>query len=95
MPVVTFHPSARSFDVLEGSSLLRAARRAKVAIASSCRGTGACKACRVQILAGAEHLSPLTEKERRAIVELAFANDERLACMARVHGPVTITTSYW
>lgn len=95
MPVVTFSPSGRTFAVLAGSSLLRAARRARVPIASSCRGEGVCKACRVRILRGADNLSPQSEVERAAAVDADLDPDERLACLARVLGPVVITTSYW
>lgn len=88
---VRFEPSGRIFVVKKGGSLLRAARRARLPLASSCRGIGICLACRVQILEGAENLSPLTDRERSA----ALPEGERLACMACVFGPVTITTSYW
>jgi len=88
---VRFEPSGRTFVVKKGGSLLRAARRARLPLASSCRGTGICMACRVQILEGSENLSPLTDRERAA----GLHDQERLACMALVYGPVTITTSYW
>lgn len=89
--VVRFEPSGRTFVVKTGGSLLRAARRARLPLASSCRGIGICLACKVQILEGAENLSPLTERERAA----GLHDQERLACMAQVYGPVTITTTYW
>jgi len=95
MPVVTFLPSGRTFNVIAAGSLLRAARRARIPIASSCRGEGVCKACRVRILQGAENLSPPSDLERAAAHDAAFDDDERLACLTRVLGPVAITTSYW
>jgi 2Fe-2S ferredoxin len=91
MPLVTFLPSARSVDVGVGDSLLSAARRASLPIASSCRGIGICDACRVQVLTGSGELSPATSHELGA----RLAPDERLACQARVNGPVKVTASYW
>ena len=88
---VRFEPQGRSFRVLQGASLLRAALRARLPLASSCRGSGACQACLVRVLQGAEHLSAPSSRELAAGIQ----GDERLACMARVHGPVTITTYYW
>lgn len=95
MPVVTFLPSGRTFNVLHGSTLLRAAIRARVPIASSCRGTGACKACRVRVLDGASNLSLPEERERQVAFAAGLDDDERLACFARVLGPVSISTTYW
>ncbi|MBI5531223.1 MAG: (2Fe-2S)-binding protein [Deltaproteobacteria bacterium] len=90
-PVVRFEPWGRVFVVKRGGSLLRAARRARLPISSSCRGEGICLACRVRVLQGAENLSPPAARETAA----GMGGDERLACMACVFGPVTITTSYW
>lgn len=95
MPVVTFLPSARAFNVLAGGSLLRAARRARLPIASSCHGQGVCKACRVRVLAGAQSLSAPSAVELDALAHGELDADERFACLAHVLGPVTITTSYW
>jgi len=89
--VVSFEPAGRSFAVKKGGSLWRAALRARLPIASSCRGQGACKACRVRVLSGQENLNALTPRESG----LGLEPGERLACMTEVHGPVTITTPYW
>ncbi len=91
MPTVTFTPSLRSVEVDAGSTVLEAARRAGLPMATSCRGVGLCEACRVSVTEGAANLGETTESERAA----GLATDERLGCQATVHGPVTITTSYW
>ena len=90
-PVVRFEPWGRTFVVKRGGSLLRAARRARLPIASSCRGTGICLACRIRVLEGSENLTERTDRE----LATGMGPDERLACMACVEGPVTITASYW
>jgi ferredoxin len=43
------------------------------------------------VLDGAANLSEVSRREQAA----GLSSTERLACMALVHGPVTITTSYW
>jgi len=91
MPIVTFAPAGRSVEVAPGGTILAAARRAGLPLASSCRGVGVCDACRVRVLSGGGHLSPPTEAERG----VALAQDERLACQACVEGPATVGTSYW
>ena len=78
-------------DVDVESTLLSAARRAGVPLASSCRGAGICDACRVRVVEGGDLLSELTERER----ESPLGPGERLACQAVVLGPVTVTTGYW
>jgi 2Fe-2S ferredoxin len=95
MPRVTFHPSGKCFDVRRGGSLLRAAVRARMHLGRACRGEGVCAACRVRVLAGADHLSPPTALEQRMARRRPLDADERYACQARVLGDVTITTTYW
>jgi 2Fe-2S ferredoxin len=84
-----------SVEVGAGQSVLDAARRAGLPMASACGGEGVCKACRVEVLAGAEHLSPADARERRALERAGGAPDERLACRACVLGDVLVTTPYW
>jgi ferredoxin len=95
--LVTFGPLGRTYRVREGGTLMRAAVRARVPIASSCGGEGVCGACRVRVVQGGENLSPAGDRER-AVLDAQTplgGPDERLACLAAVHGPVTVTTSYW
>lgn len=92
---VRFLPSGRSTLVEEGTTLLRAALDGGMPLGSSCDGAGICRACRVQVLQGAENLSPQTDFERSAATGQSLTTNERFACLARVQGPVSITTSYW
>jgi ferredoxin len=91
MPVVTFAPSGRAVSVDAGTTVLQAARLARLPLASSCRGVGVCDACRVRVVRGGADLSAADGREQGTKLE----SDERLACQARVSGPVTVTTSYW
>lgn len=69
------------------ASLLDAVRHAGLPLGQSCRGEGVCRSCAVDILAGADHLGPLSSLERRfaaraADPEAAFHATRRLACQA-------------
>jgi 2Fe-2S ferredoxin len=92
---VRFVPSGKFFDVVENGSLLRAALRAGLPVARSCRGVGVCAACRVRIVEGAANLAPMSELERALSAREPLRAGERYACLARVRGEVTITTTYW
>ena len=37
----------------------------------------------------------MAAEERKILASLHADEDERLACCARVTGPVTVTTEYW
>jgi ferredoxin len=88
-------PGELSLRVSPGTTLLEAARRAGLPVASACGADGVCGRCGVRVLAGAESLSPETEFE--AIVKRAQRVDAelRLACRAEISGPVEVTASYW
>lgn len=75
-----------AFVVEEGESLLDASEDAGCPLDSDCGGVAACNACRVQVLEGAENLSP------RSFEEDPFldADDQRLGCQARVLGDVRV-----
>ena len=95
MPRVTFLPSGRSFEVRAGGSLFRAALRARLPLARSCRGVGVCGLCHVRVVGAAEGLAPPTDAELALWARAAVPAGERLACLARVVGDVAVTTSYW
>ncbi len=75
--------------VAKGSSLLEAAERAKVPIASGCR-MGVCGADPVAVLEGFDLLSPIRREEADTLERLGLGGRNRLACMARAQGPCTV-----
>ena len=95
MPVVRFVPQLTHVDAELGKSLLAAAKAARVPVASSCLGEGICRACRVRVVEGQDNLSALHPLEHKARLRGHLRDGERLACLAYVLGPVTITTDYW
>jgi ferredoxin len=92
---VRFRPSGRALFVAPGTSLLEAARRAGLPMASGCGAEGLCGRCGLRVLSGAEHLSPETDGEAEAKRRNRVDDGLRLACQATVAGDVEVSTSYW
>jgi ferredoxin len=69
-----------------GTTLLEACEAAAIPIDSACGGFAACNACRVEVLDGADGLSPRLPEEDPFL----DADDQRLACQARILGPVSV-----
>jgi len=93
--VVRFLPTGREVEVPPETPLMDAVVLAGLPLGRSCDGVALCGFCRVVVLEGAANLSPLGGEEARLLATLHARPDERLACSARVHGPITITTTYW
>jgi adenylate cyclase len=83
---ITFLPGQEQVVAEEGATILDAARGAGVPIASSCFGEARCGSCLVQVVRGAENLNEIRVDERDHLP----GPDRRLACRARVYGPVTV-----
>ena len=73
-----------------GSTLLEAAERAKMPIASGCR-MGVCGADPVAVLEGFDSLSPIRREEADTLERLGLGGCNRLACMARAEGACTVS----
>lgn len=72
-----------------------AVRRAGLPIASACGGDSLCARCGLEILAGREHVSVESAHETEVKRSNRIEPGLRLACLARVEGPVEVTASYW
>jgi adenylate cyclase len=88
-------PSGRELTVVHESNLMDAILQTGLGLGQSCDGIALCGFCRVQVLDGLENLTPPGSEERRVLAAQHAGDDERLACCARVKGPVTVTTDYW
>lgn len=60
-----------------------------------CGGTCSCGTCRVEILLGAEHLSSPRGNETMVLGAEHLLAGDRLACQARVLGPVVVRVPEW
>jgi nitrite reductase (NADH) large subunit len=92
---VRFEPSGREVTVVHDTTLLDAVQQACLPLGQSCDGIALCGFCRVTVLDGLTNLSPRAGEELKVLQSLRAGTTERLACCARVLGPVTITTDYW
>ena len=69
-----------------GLSLLEVCEEHDIPMECACGGFAACNSCRVRVLDGAEHLTPLLEEERPFLDRA----DHRLGCQAIVQGRVHV-----
>ena len=96
MPQVTFLPYNLQLEVARGTSLLAAADEAAEMVPDDffvgelCEGRHECGNCCLEVVAGAERLSPMTEGERRLLADLGHGPAFRCACTAHVQGDVTV-----
>ena len=87
---VSFKPEGKRVAVQPGQTLLAIAESCGLQIESGCR-MGICGADPVAILEGMGSVSPLGDDERMTLARLGLADNTRLACCARVDGPVTVS----
>lgn len=92
---VRFEPSGREVKVVHDSLLMDAVFQAALPLGQSCDGVALCGFCRLKILDGLANLTPVHLEERKILAAQHAGADDRLACCARVLGPVTVTTDYW
>jgi adenylate cyclase len=95
VPRVHFKPLGKSREIRSGATILAAANQVEVPIGQSCSGDGICGWCKVIIVEGEDGLMPPTPLERKLMAANKFAGNERAACLAKVKGDVTVTTTYW
>ncbi len=86
MPKFVFLDQGRRTEVAAGTTVLAAADALGVKIGRVCGGSGTCSTCRVQVVVGAENLSPIEENE----IAYRLGADVRLGCQARSAGDVGV-----
>ena len=89
MPKVTFMPVGQSFEVAAGTTILVSAIQNGLQLRHDCT-EAICGTDRVKILSGKEQLSEKNENEDLTLEMMNAGPDERLACVARVVGDVTV-----
>jgi len=93
---IRFLPSGRSIEIASGEmTLLDATVAVGLPIASACGSEGACARCGLEIVAGAEGLTPESERERRIKQRNRIDPGHRLACRVRPESDLTVRASYW
>jgi ferredoxin len=75
----------------DGEAVFDVGRRAGIAISTSCVGKASCGLCRVRVVGGEAHLSPLNPAERKHLGNVYFITKQRLSCQARLVGDGDVT----
>ena len=85
MPRLTFQ-GKRSIQADAGTSILSAAMDYGVPLYHTCGGNASCSTCRVKVLSGAEHLSPMDPLEEQVLDSFDLKPPIRLGCQAILTG---------
>jgi ferredoxin len=89
---VTFLPSGKTCPVRPGQTLCEVAEAHGVALSAECHA-GICGSDPLRVVAGQENLTaPATRQESETLEEICelVPGEHRLACQARIRGPVTV-----
>ena len=89
MPKVTFMPAGQSFEVAPETTILVSAIQNGLQLRHDCT-EAICGTDRVKILSGKECLSEKTDNEELTLEMMNAGPDERLGCVARILGDVTV-----
>lgn len=74
------------FDAPDGEDLLEVMQSNGHPIATSCGGVASCGLCRLTVISGGEHLSPIKPQEVHHLGSVAKVLGLRLACQSHVVG---------
>lgn len=86
MPRVTFVDLIRSMEAPAGKTILQCALDMGITISHVCGGDGACGTCRIEIVEGADQVTPPTIDEIVKEIE----EPHRLSCQTKVLGDVKV-----
>jgi len=85
----------KEFTVRGGLNLWVFLRKNGVPIGAACSGVGVCAACNVRV-SPANNVTAANDFERSSLVSHGHdADAERLACLCRLLGDITVTADYW
>jgi len=90
MPLIHFLPDNQKIHAHDGETILQAATRAGIPLASFCGGSARCSTCRVAVLEGLGNCAPRNADEQRIAEMLRLAPQVRLACQTTLTGPVKV-----
>lgn len=96
MPTIRFEIENQNVGCIEGANLRRAAMNAGVNPYkglnnfNNCGGLGQCGTCVMEILDGAQNLSPRSEVEETYLADRP--SSYRLSCQVSINGDVTVRT---
>ena len=89
MPKITFVATGQEVEVPAGTSYLDFCQTNDVPQDFGCT-VGSCGTCRVEIVAGAESLNPITDEERETVEMCTSVEGARLGCQLVINGDVSL-----
>jgi ferredoxin len=93
--VVPIEIDGRKIDMRLGGTLLGAALKNDIRLMHVCGARTLCATCRVVVESGAENLTPMRPAETFSLRwHLSMSPRTRLACQARVRGPVEVESVF-
>ncbi|HYK65514.1 MAG TPA: 2Fe-2S iron-sulfur cluster-binding protein [Patescibacteria group bacterium] len=93
--VVPIQLDGRRVEVRRGATILSAAMKNGVRLMHVCGARTLCATCRVVVEAGEDNLTPMRGTERFSLRwHLSMSPRTRLACQARVNGPVEVESVF-
>jgi ferredoxin len=93
--VVPIEFNGRKIDVRLGGTILGAALKNDIRLMHVCGARTLCATCRVVVESGADNLTPMRPAEKFSLRwHLSISPQTRLACQARVRGPVEVESVF-
>jgi ferredoxin len=93
--VVPIEFNGERVEVRRGGTLLGAAMKNGVRLMHVCGARTLCATCRVVVESGEDNLTPMHESEKFSLRwHLSVSPRTRLACQARVNGPVEVESVF-
>jgi uncharacterized 2Fe-2S/4Fe-4S cluster protein (DUF4445 family) len=86
VPSVTYLPLGLKIPCNDGDTVFVVARTAGIGITTACNAKATCGLCRVKIVCGEAHLSPMNAAEKKHLGNVYFINKMRLSCQTEVTG---------
>jgi uncharacterized 2Fe-2S/4Fe-4S cluster protein (DUF4445 family) len=83
---VTYLPAGIKLACEDGDSVFAVARRVGIPITTACGAKATCGLCRVKVISGESHLSPMNDVEKKHLGNVYFITRQRLSCQAQVSG---------
>ena len=94
-PVKVTFVGACTGEVEAGTTVLKAAKDLGVSLSHYCGGHCTCGTCRIELVEGAQNLSEPRGNEQMVLGVACLKTGSRLACQARILGPVQIRIPSW
>lgn len=84
------------FNMRGGTNLWVFLKKRGLPIGSACSGVGVCGACNIRIINGSlESISVQNDFEKETLARNQKPQSDRLACLCRVSGDITVQADYW